>query len=89
MNVEIIYHDVETAKARIKFEHLDVVYEDNFDLALVTPGQKMVFERINQEFTSELQLKVIEQLIVKIQNQIESGMVTNRLEGATPSSVAQ
>lgn len=79
MNVEILSHDVATGEARIKFSHLDVVHEDNYDLKLVIPGSKLLMEQWGQEFTEEMQLKALDRLTEWIQSHIESGALKNRL----------
>ena len=84
MNVEIISHDEVTGQARIKFSHLDVVHEDNYDLSLVIPGTKMLLAQLDMEFTKELQLKALEKLTEWLTRDIESGALKNRLPEAQP-----
>jgi hypothetical protein len=81
MNVEIITHDETTGEARIKFSHNDVVHEDNYNLKLVIPGSEKLLKQLNQEFTKEIQLKALDTLTKWIQKDIESGAITNKLEG--------
>ena len=82
MNVEILSHDVATGEARIKFSHLDVVHEDNYDLKLVIPGSKLLMEQWGQEFTEEMQLKALDRLTEWVQRDIESGALKNRMPDA-------
>lgn len=79
MNVEIISHDEVTGLARIKFSHLDVVHESDYDLSLVIPNTKMLLAQLDMEFTKELQLKALEKLTVWITKDIESGILTNNI----------
>jgi len=80
MNVEILKHDVQTAKAKVRFSHLDVVHEDNYDLSLIIPGTKRLLAELGQEFTKELQLKALDKLTEWIQRDIESGALTKKPE---------
>ena len=89
MNVEILSHDVSTGKARIKFSHLDVVHESDYDLTLVIPGTKTLLAKLNMEFTEEIQLKALDSLTKWVQRDIEAGTLKNKIEGIHPDDVAQ
>ena len=80
MNVEILLHDETTGLARVRFTHNNVVHEDTYDLTLVIPGSKKLFAELGQEFTKEKQLQSLDSLTTWIQKDIESGVLTNRME---------
>jgi hypothetical protein len=82
MNVEIISHDTTTGQARIKFSHLDVVHEADYNLKLVIPGSENVLTQMGQEFTKELQLKALDRLTEWLTRDIESGALKNPLPEA-------
>ena len=73
----IISHDVENAIAVIRFEHMDVTYQDTFDLKLVIPSSERIFEELGMPFDAEVQGRVIDRLEVVITSQIESGAIRN------------
>ena len=77
MNVEILSHNVETGDARIRFSHLDVVHESDYNLKLVIPGSQRLLADLGMEFTEELQLKTLENLTTWITRDIESGALKN------------
>lgn len=77
MLVEILSHDVDTAIAKIKFTHNDVVVENTYDLLLVEPSMKKALELTKSTFTLELQQNVIEMLTVWVQRGIERGGLQN------------
>jgi len=77
MLVEILSHDVDTAIAKIKFTHNDIVVEDEYNLLLVEPSMKKALELTGSSFTPELQQKVIDMLTGWVQNNIERGGLQN------------
>ena len=81
MNVKIITHDETTGKARIKFSHNDVVHETDYNLKLVIPGSEKLLAELGQEFTKDIQLKALDTLTKWVKRDIESGAITNKLEG--------
>ena len=76
MITTIISHDLETATARIRFEHQDVTLEDNYNLRFVIPGTDYIFAQMGIDFLEEYQVKAIEKLEASIQAQIENGSIT-------------
>jgi hypothetical protein len=83
----IISHDVENAKARIKFSHNDVVCEDDFDLKLIIPGSEYTLKEMGLTFTKKLQLTAIDKLTESITKGINDGIIVNPpvVEEATES----
>jgi hypothetical protein len=77
MLVEILSHDVDTAIAKIKFTHNDIVVEDEYNLLLVEPSMKRALDLTNSTFTPELQQKVIGLLTEWMQRNIERGGLQN------------
>jgi hypothetical protein len=77
MLVEVLSHDVDTAIARIKFTHNDVVVENEYNLLLVEPSMKRTLELTNGTFTADLQQNVIDMLTSWVQRSIERGGLQN------------
>lgn len=77
MEKTIISQDVATGKARIRFEHLDVTVEDDYDLVHVVPGSARVFEELGLTFGPIAQAAAITKLEDLIRDQIESGALQN------------
>jgi len=77
MLVEVLSHDVDTAIARIKFTHNDVVVENEYNLLLVEPSMKRTLELTNGVFTADLQQSVIGMLTNWVQRNIERGGLQN------------
>ena len=73
MLVDIISHDVEAAKARIRFTHDGDYSEHDYDLLLVLPDMKATLARTGQAFDLEKQLNVIKELTSWMQAAVDSG----------------
>jgi hypothetical protein len=81
MLVEILAHDTVSAIADIRFTHNDIVHEETYELVHVIPGTVKTLKDTNSEFTKDMQLKVIDTLTGWVQNMIESGAYSPKLEG--------
>lgn len=77
MKVTIVSHDNATGMARVKFEHKDVVHEDDYNLKLVIPGSTKIFDEMGMEFDETHQLRALDRLTATIEAQIDSGIITN------------
>jgi hypothetical protein len=77
MEMTIITHNTQTAKARIRFEHNDITVEQDFDLWSIVPGTRFVFPGMGLDFDEVAQEKVIQRLKTMITEQIESGAIQN------------
>ena len=81
MLVEILSHDVDTAKAEIRFTHNDVTVQDKYDLLLVEPTMRATLALTGSSFTPEMQQTVIDKLAGWIQASIEAGGLQDRHSG--------
>jgi hypothetical protein len=79
MQTEILERDVAKGTAKFKFTHQGITHTQSYDLVLVVPGTKSVLESLNQEFTSEMQDRVIEKVKEQVQREIEAGIIQNRI----------
>lgn len=84
MERTVISHDIGLAKARIRFEHNDVVVEEDFDLANVVPSTKYVFEQMGMTFDEIYQSVAMDKLTTIIQSQIDQGLIKNPPPVETP-----
>jgi hypothetical protein len=85
MERTIITHDEETAIAVVRFEHNGVTVEETFNLDMVIPGAKKVFEDFGLAFDKAAQLRALDQLTTRIQTMIENGAIQNRPTPPTSS----
>ncbi len=69
----VLWHDTNTAKARIKFEYGDQIIEDEYNLIDVVPGSAYTFEAMGLEFDKGFQLAAIYKLSEKIKGHFENG----------------
>ena len=88
MERTIISHNVETATARIRFEHEGVTFENDFDLWQVIPGTRYVFESMGLDLDEGYQELAINRITDVIQLQIEQGAIQNPPEPEVPEYVA-
>lgn len=77
MQTEILEHDVAKGTAKLRFTHQGVTHTESYDLAMVVPGTKLVLASLSQEFTPEMQDRVIEKLKEQVQREIEAGILHN------------
>jgi hypothetical protein len=77
MQVTIIQRDTQKGTAKIKFEHNGITHTDTYDLAMVVPGTKLIFEQYGVEFDEAKQQQIIDKLTVMVQTQIEAGILHN------------
>lgn len=77
MQVDILEHNKETGKIKIKFNHNNVIHVDNYDLLMVVPGTER--ELNGAPFTEEMQNAVINKLTNQIQREIEAGILVNKI----------
>ncbi len=77
MERALLFHDVETGLARVRFEHNGVTLEQNYNLKLVVPGSVNIFNEMGIEFDEEHQLKALDKLTEYIEFQIEDGTIKN------------
>jgi hypothetical protein len=73
MDVKILQHDVQTAKATIRFTHDGAVVENEYDLLLVLPDMKSTLNRTGSTFDAEMQNAVIATLTGWMQQAVDSG----------------
>lgn len=78
MERTIISHDEKTCIAVVRFEHNDVSVEETFNLDIVVPGAKKVFEDFGLTFDKAAQLRALDQLTTRIQTMIENGAIVNK-----------
>ena len=73
MLVEILSHDVQLAKARIRFTHEGGVLEGLYDLLLVVPDMQATLARTGQTFDAGMQESVIAELTNWVQRAVDRG----------------
>lgn len=77
MICNVISHDVESAIAVARFEHMGVTFEQEFDLGLVIPGTRKVFADLGLLFDEAAQLRALAHLTNVIELGIETGAIND------------
>lgn len=88
MERTIISHNVETATARMRFEHNGVTTEQDFNLWDVVPGTRYVFAQMNLDMDEATQLQAMERVEAMILKGIEDGVIVNAPEPEVHEYVA-
>jgi len=77
MLIEILEHDLEAAKAQIRFTYKGVVVTQNYDLKLVVPSTNVALTRLNVTYTPEVQQTIIDRLAKQVEFEIDNGILFN------------
>lgn len=84
MQVDILEHDKENAKAKIKFTYQDIVITQDYDLKLVVPSTNIELAKLNVEYTEEVQQRIIDRVIAQVKAEIDAGILSVPLTEETP-----
>lgn len=77
MIIDILEHDLETAKATIRFSHKDVEVIQTYDLKLVVPSTNVALTKLNVTYTPEVQQTIIDRLAKQVEFEIDNGILFN------------
>jgi hypothetical protein len=75
MQADILEHDKENAKVKIKFAYKGIVITQNYDLKLVVPSTNVALARISMEFNEEVQQTLIDRIIAQVTAEIDAGIL--------------
>lgn len=84
MKRTIISHDVDTGVAEVTFEHGGITLTETLDLKKVVPGSEYIFSQMEIDFDETYQLKALDKLTARVQEQIDNGTLTVPKTPETP-----
>lgn len=79
METDILEHDVAKATIKMRFTHQGVTHTQGYELDMFVPGTRTVLASLKQEFTPEMQDRVIEKIKEQVQREIEAGIIKNHI----------
>lgn len=75
MQVDILEHDKENAKIKIKFLYKNIELVQTYDLKLVIPSTNVALTKLNVVYTEEMQQTIIDRIVLQVKNEIDNGIL--------------